>query len=73
MNAQFPGSLIIFEGIDGTGKSTQISLLAEALSERGVVVVTSREPTNGPLWKKVASLHAGRPTLSRGGTRSFSR
>lgn len=61
MNSQFPGSLIIFEGIDGTGKSTQVNLLAEALSERGVEVVTSREPTNGPFGKQLrASMVEGR-------------
>jgi dTMP kinase len=45
MNA--PGTLIVFEGIDGTGKSTQVELLAKALRDRGLEVVTSREPTDG--------------------------
>lgn len=38
---------IVFEGIDGTGKSTQVKMLAETLRERGMKVVTSFEPTNG--------------------------
>lgn len=45
--------LIVFEGIDGTGKSTQVQLLARALEERGETVNTSREPTDGPFGKKL--------------------
>lgn len=43
-----PGHLIVVEGIDGTGKSTQVRLLAEALRNDGHRVITSREPTDGP-------------------------
>ena len=43
-----PGYLIVVEGIDGTGKSTQVRLLADALRNDGHRVITSREPTDGP-------------------------
>ena len=40
-NRKFPGKLIIVEGIDGSGKSTQLSLLSQWLRSRGFGVVFS--------------------------------
>ncbi len=39
------GRFIVIEGIDGSGKSTQISLLAKKLTEDGRKVYTTAEPT----------------------------
>lgn len=47
------GCLVVFEGIDGTGKSTHIKLLAQYLRARGMEVVTGFEPTRGPWGMKV--------------------
>lgn len=57
--------LIIFEGIDGTGKSTQVRLLSETLRAHGCEVVTTFEPTDGPYGKKIRALFTNRASLSR--------
>ena len=38
---QFPGKLFIVEGIDGSGKSTQLSLLQQWLRREGYLVFFS--------------------------------
>jgi len=40
--------LIVIEGIDGTGKSTQARRLADHFISGGRTVILSREPTDGP-------------------------
>ena len=41
------GLLVVFEGIDGAGKSSLAKAVASELRTRGHKVVTSREPTDG--------------------------
>ena len=44
---------IVFEGIDGTGKTTQIQLLKEWLEANGFVVETLVEPTDSEVGKLI--------------------
>ena len=43
------GILIVFEGIDGSGKSVQAQLLQEKLQDKGFDVVSFQEPS-GSIW-----------------------
>jgi dTMP kinase len=47
---------ITFEGLDGSGKTTQAQLLASRLRADGVEVVTTREPGGTPLGEQVRDL-----------------
>lgn len=58
------GLLIVFEGTDGTGKSTQLQLLAKALQKKGFPVVVTREPTEGIYGRQIRELYANRQAVS---------
>jgi len=50
------GSFIVFEGGDGAGKSTQVTLLREALERAGRQVTVTRQPGGTPLGQQIRDL-----------------
>ena len=54
------GLLITFEGVEGSGKSTQIELLKASLEARGRDVLTLREPGGTRLGEEVRRILLGR-------------
>ena len=50
------GLFISFEGPDGTGKTTQIKRVAEALRAQGYEVIESREPGGNVMAEKVRNI-----------------
>ena len=50
------GRLITFEGIDGAGKSTQLSLLRQVLQQKGYEVLVTREPGGDAVGEEVRRL-----------------
>ena len=50
------GYFISFEGVDGSGKSTQISKLKEYLEESGYDVILSREPGGTRIGEQIRSV-----------------
>jgi dTMP kinase len=59
------GVLVALEGIDGTGKSTQVERLAAIFREQGYDVLPLREPTDSPWGRRLReAMHARRRVLS---------
>lgn len=48
--------IISFEGLDGCGKSTQISMLKKLLDESGCITKVLREPGGDPICEKIRDI-----------------
>lgn len=56
VNARARGRLVAFEGLDGSGKSTQVARLARALVDAGREVVATHEPSDGPTGARIREM-----------------
>lgn len=50
------GKFIVFEGIDGAGKTTQLSLLKNYLQQQGYDVLSTREPGGTPVGEEIRNI-----------------
>jgi dTMP kinase len=60
------GRLIVLEGLDGAGTTTQVERLAVALRAEGHSVLTTREPSDGPVGVLIRQALTGRLVLPGG-------
>ena len=56
------GKFIVLEGIDGSGKSSQIGPLVKRLEGLGLPCRADREPTGGPVGSLIRQIFTGRVT-----------
>ena len=50
------GHFVTFEGIDGSGKTTQLAIAAKRLRARGLDLLSTREPTSGIWGKRIRTM-----------------
>ncbi|MCF8090570.1 MAG: dTMP kinase [Desulfotignum sp.] len=54
------GRFVVFEGLDGSGKTTQMARLQKRLTRMGIDAVATCEPTEGPVGALIRQMLAGR-------------
>lgn len=59
----YTGKFIVIEGVDGSGKSTQVKLIGKQLEEKGLKVHITKEPTDTPTGKLLREALSGKLKL----------
>ena len=59
------GKFIVFDGLDGTGKTTFIKMLSEYLESKGFKVSVTAEPTKGPSGVLIREILGGAKKASQ--------
>jgi dTMP kinase len=57
------GRFVVFEGLDGSGKTTQMARINQRLNGLGIPAVTTCEPTDGPVGSMIRQMLSGRITI----------
>ncbi|MCU1755647.1 dTMP kinase [Pseudomonas helleri] len=57
---------IVFEGIDGSGTSTQSELLKKALNAKNIKCHLTCEPSDGPIGNMIRQIFKGRINVAKG-------
>jgi dTMP kinase len=74
----YKGTLVVFEGIDGCGKTSQVKLLTDYLKKKkinpntknfgvGVKFIVTKEPTDGPIGKLIRQALSGKLKIDNHG------
>ena len=54
--SNFYKKFIVFEGIEGSGKSTNLNFIADLLKQKGVTVTLTREPGGTPMGEEIRNI-----------------
>jgi dTMP kinase len=57
------GRFVVFEGLDGSGKTTQMARINQRLAGMGIQTLTTCEPTDGPVGSLIRQMLAGRISI----------
>ena len=55
-SSEVRGKFLVFEGCEGSGKSTQLRLLSEYLGKIGVNFIMTREPGGNPISEEIRKI-----------------
>jgi dTMP kinase len=59
----YPGTFIALEGIDASGKTTQVAKLAHELTKKGNTVIPTHEPTDSVIGTLIREILAGKTEI----------